>query len=79
MKLQRLFFTFSLLRLLTGGYLDPNTGGMIFQMLAAGFAAISGFVLVFSRRLKLWFATKRRERREKKTGIREQQAVSSKQ
>lgn len=64
MKLRQLFFTFSLLRLLTGGYLDPNTGGMIFQMLAAGFATASGFVLVFARRIKLWFAAKRRKQRE---------------
>ena len=32
---------------------------------SASFAAISGFVLVFSRRIKLWIVTKRRERREK--------------
>lgn len=64
MKLRQLFLTFSLFRLLTGGYLDPNTGGMLFQMLAAGFATISGFVLVFSRRIKLWIASKRRKKRE---------------
>ena len=73
---RQLFFTLSLLRLITGGYLDPNTGGMIFQMLAAGFAAISGFILVFSRRIKLWFVMKRRERREKNS---KQSAVNSKQ
>lgn len=76
MKLRHLLFTFSLHRLLTGGYLDPNTGGMLFQMLAAGFATISGFILVFSRRIKQWIVTKRRARREKNS---EQAAVNSEQ
>ena len=60
-------------RILTNGYLDPNTGGMIFQALAAVFATASGVILVFSRRIKLWWVTmqrKRREKKEKKKAIR---------
>jgi hypothetical protein len=44
-------------------YIDPNTGGIIFQALAVAFTAISGFVLVFSGRIKLWFANMRRKMR----------------
>ncbi len=79
MKLRQFFFTFSLVRLLTGGYLDPNTGGMLFQMLAAGFATVSGFVLVFSRRIKLWIVSKRRERREEKTVAESKQTTGDNQ
>ncbi|MGB1251182.1 MAG: hypothetical protein ACPG8W_11245 [Candidatus Promineifilaceae bacterium] len=53
-------------RIATNGYLDPNTGGMIFQALAAVFATVSGAVLIFSRQIKLWWATTQRKRREKK-------------
>ena len=44
-------------------YIDPNTGGIIFQALAVAFTAISGFVLVFSGRIKMWFASMRRKRK----------------
>ena len=33
-------------------YIDPNTGGMLFQVLAVVFAAFSGMVLVFSRQIR---------------------------
>ena len=44
-------------------YIDPNTGGIIFQALAVAFTAVSGFVLVFSSRIKMWFANMRRKMR----------------
>lgn len=37
-------------------YIDPNTGGMLFQILAAGFVVISGVILVFSSKIKLLWA-----------------------
>lgn len=37
-------------------YIDPNTGGMLFQILAAGFVVISGAILVFSSKIKLLWA-----------------------
>jgi hypothetical protein len=37
-------------------YIDPNTGGMLFQALAAGFAVLSGVALVFSRQIRVLFA-----------------------
>lgn len=45
-------------------YIDPNTGGLLFQLLAVFFTAISGFVLVFSGRIKMFFARLKRTRRE---------------
>lgn len=42
------------------GYIDPNTGGMIFQILAVLFAAFSGFFLIFSGRIKAAFYKLRR-------------------
>ncbi|HEB64750.1 MAG TPA: hypothetical protein ENJ02_04320 [Chloroflexi bacterium] len=47
-------------------YIDPNTGGMLFQLLAVLFAAISGAVLVFSRQIKSAFARLKRAFRERK-------------
>jgi hypothetical protein len=37
-------------------YIDPNTGGMLFQMLAMAFALLSGFVLIFARQIRSGFA-----------------------
>lgn len=33
-------------------YIDPNTGGMLFQVFAAIFAAITGIAFVFSRQIR---------------------------
>ncbi|MBI3159863.1 MAG: hypothetical protein HYZ26_09725 [Chloroflexi bacterium] len=46
-------------------YIDPNTGGMLFQVLAIAFTAVSGFVLVFSGRIKMFIARLRRKNRER--------------
>lgn len=45
-------------------YIDPNTGGMLFQILAAAFAVISGMILFFSGRIRMFFARMRRRFRE---------------
>ena len=37
-------------------YIDPNTGGMLFQMLAVIFASLSAIVLIFSRQIRTLFA-----------------------
>ena len=44
-------------------YIDPNTGGMLFQMLAILFAAFSGILFFFSRQIKTAFARLRRSLR----------------
>ena len=46
-------------------YIDPNTGGILFQALAGVLVAVSGVVLVFSRRIKEGIAKFRRRSREK--------------
>ena len=42
-------------------YIDPSTGGVLFQILAVAFTAISGIILVFSGRIKMFFAKMRRK------------------
>lgn len=49
-------------------YIDPNTGGMLFQALAAFFALISGMLLVFSSRLRMAAARLWRRVRERRAG-----------
>jgi hypothetical protein len=44
-------------------YIDPSTGGMLFQILAAAFALFSGFIFFFSRQIKAFFARMRRKMR----------------
>ena len=44
-------------------YIDPGTGGILFQVLAGIFVAISGVVLVFSRNIREWFSRMRRRGR----------------
>lgn len=41
-------------------YIDPGTGGLLFQALAAAAVTISGFILFFSRQIKMYFARFRR-------------------
>ncbi len=48
-------------------YIDPNTGGVIFQALAAVFIAVSGLLLVFSGRIRGSISQLRRKTREDKT------------
>jgi hypothetical protein len=41
-------------------YIDPNTGGLLFQILAVLFGLISGIILIFSSRIKMiYFRIKR--------------------
>jgi hypothetical protein len=47
-------------------YIDPNTGGMLFQILAVLFGLISGFVLFFASKIKMTFARLRRFIRERR-------------
>ncbi len=49
-------------------YVDPNTGGLLFQLLAGAFAAVSAFVLIFSRRLREILARLQRAWRERSGG-----------
>ncbi|MCP4423683.1 MAG: hypothetical protein GY803_04240 [Chloroflexi bacterium] len=46
-------------------YIDPNTGGMLFQILAVAFTLLSGVIFFFSSRIKMAFARAMRFFREK--------------
>jgi hypothetical protein len=52
----------------TLAYIDPSTGGMLFQILAVIFATFSGVVFFFSRQIKAGFARLRRKVRGQKAG-----------
>ena len=41
-------------------YVDPNTGGLLLQVLATAFALFSGVALIFSRQIRMAFARARR-------------------
>ena len=45
-------------------YIDPNTGGMLFQVLAAALAALSALALIFSRHIRVFLARLRRSLRD---------------
>jgi hypothetical protein len=44
-------------------YIDPNTGGILFQTLAILFGVFSGVVLLFSSKIKMGIAKLRRAMR----------------
>lgn len=44
-------------------YIDPNTGGMLFQILAVLFGVISGAFLLFSGKIKGYYYQLRRRMR----------------
>ena len=54
----RIFLTNELLA--PGLYIDPNTGGMLFQLLAVFLALFSGILFFFSRQIRSGFARFRR-------------------
>ena len=51
-------------RRLLMAYIDPNSGGMIFQALAVGLGLLSGFLLFFSGQIRSFWARVRRHQRE---------------
>lgn len=49
-------------------YIDPGSGGMLFQILAVLFGVLSGTVLMFSSKIKMGIAKLRRSMRKDKEG-----------
>lgn len=54
-------------------YIDPNTGGFLFQALAGLFAVFSGVLFFFSRNIRQWFARLRRRGRKEDDDTQEHQ------
>jgi len=52
------------LSLVIAAYIDPNTGGMLFQILAVLFGVISGALLLFSGKIKGFYYQIRRRIRD---------------
>ena len=50
-------------------YIDPNSGGMLFQILAVTFGILSGTILVFGSKIKMGIAKFRRSMRQKEGDI----------
>lgn len=48
-------------------YIDPNTGGFLAQALLVVFTALSGVVLVYSNKIKMFFAKMKRNKEEDTT------------
>ncbi len=44
-------------------YIDPNTGGILFQALAGLLAVVSAVLLLFSRNIRQFFSRMRRSAR----------------
>jgi len=57
-------------------YIDPNTGGMLFQVLAALFAVLSGVTLFFSGKIRMYFAQLQRRFRERPGRRRDQAEIN---
>lgn len=49
-------------------YIDPNTGGVLFQALAGILGVVSALMLAFSRNIRQWFARLRRGARKEEEG-----------
>lgn len=49
-------------------YIDPNSGGLLFQLLAAAFVLLSGMFFFFSSQIKMAFARLRRYFKERSGG-----------
>lgn len=52
-------------------YIDPNTGGILFQTLAVLFGVISGTILLFSSKIKMGIAKLRRSMRKENEEVEE--------
>lgn len=59
-------------------YIDPNTGGILFQTLAVLFGVISGTILLFSSKIKMGIAKLRRSMRKENEEVEETENVEVK-
>jgi hypothetical protein len=59
-------------------YIDPNTGGMLFQILVVIFSALTGVFLVFSGRIRAFIGQMRRRFR-KNDAVQTSNKISTKE
>jgi hypothetical protein len=59
-------------------YIDPSTGGMLFQVLAVAFGAIMGTVFMFSGKIKMGIAQLRRKFRKEEEATEEPKTEENK-
>ena len=59
-------------------YIDPSTGGMLFQILAVAFGAVSGVILMFSSRIKMGISKLRRKLRKEEEPTEENKTEETK-
>jgi len=59
-------------------YIDPNTGGILFQTLAVLFGVISGVILLFSSKIKMGIAKLRRSMRKDNEAVEETENAEAK-
>ncbi|MEA3350682.1 MAG: hypothetical protein U9Q82_08695 [Chloroflexota bacterium] len=56
-------------------YIDPSTGGMLFQVLAVLFGLFSGLILFFSSKIKMVYRRFLRSIRERKNGDADEEEI----
>jgi len=61
----KFFLGFIIVGKISAKYIDPNTGGMLFQFLAVAFALLSTVFLFFSGQIKAVFSRLKRSVRER--------------
>jgi hypothetical protein len=72
-------FAFIAARSAHAGYIDPNTGGMLFQVLAVAFGLFSTIIFIFSSRIKMLFYRLRRSMKGEEpleTSVEEKQEIN---
>jgi len=65
-QLGKVVLCFFAARRLITGYIDPNSGGLVFQILAVLFGFISGILLFFSSQIRRLFSRVMRFIRERR-------------
>lgn len=60
-------------------YIDPNSGGLIFQILVLMFGVISGIVLIFSSKIKMGISRVKRALRGKSRPVEQSHQEEEKQ
>jgi hypothetical protein len=63
----------------SAAYIDPNTGGMLFSLLAVIFGALSAMILLLSGKIKMFFSRAKRRLRHSSEIEDDEDAINSDQ